>query len=70
MINLKKILTTALLVMVLIHTVGHGFLSYTMKTDTSTNPGGAFENHSTLFYVLAGLHVVTFGLAGAVMYKA
>jgi len=75
--NLKTILTTTLLILILFNTTGYGFLSYTIYNETTvgavtaaSNIGNAIiSNHKILFYVLGALHLATFGLAGAIVYK-
>ena len=69
--NLKTILTTSLLVVILLSTVSFGFLSYGIYKDATALAGPALmSKHQLMFYVMTVLHVVTFALGGAVFYKA
>lgn len=69
--NLKTILTTSLLVVIILSTFSFGFLTYGIYNDAVSAIGSAIiTKHKVIFYVMAALHVVTFGLGGAVFYKA
>ncbi|KAG8175190.1 hypothetical protein JTE90_022613 [Oedothorax gibbosus] len=69
--NLKTILMTSLLAVILLTTVWFGFLTYGVYTDSAQQVGkDLVSKHQLLFYVMAALHVVSFGLGTAVWYKA
>lgn len=72
--NLKTILTTALLVLILFNTTGYGLLVYrvynqTVGTAVTAVGQTVFTEQSILFYALSALHLATFGVAGALVYK-
>lgn len=68
--NLKNMLTSSLMVVILLSTVSFGYLTYAIYSDSTSKTGSAMvSGHQILFYVMGALHLITFGLGGAVFYK-
>lgn len=69
--NLKTILVTALLFVILMSAVSFGVLTYVLyKDDTSQKGDATVKAHIMLFYISLAMHLLTFGLGVGVFFKA
>lgn len=70
--NLKRMLSTSLLVLIMVGLMTFGYTVYTIRADGTANTNGAalVTKHQALLYAQLVVHLLEFAMAGIVVYKA
>lgn len=68
--NLRMILSAALLVLIIVNLITYGYLVYTVNADTTTNGKALVTAKPMLFYSPLIIQVLQFISSGLLVYKS